>query len=75
MIIIFTNRKVVQTGVTAGDERMFGETQNLKGSSELRIALAEQMMGTISRLYAYRFAQAFSNMKNYQTLPLEPRKS
>lgn len=42
MIIIFTNRKVVQTGVTAGDERMFGETQNLKGSSELRIALAEK---------------------------------
>ena len=42
MIIIFSNRKVVQTGETAGDEHMFGETQNLKGSSELRIALAEK---------------------------------
>jgi hypothetical protein len=42
VIIIFTNRKLVQAGVTAGDERMFGESQNLKGSSELRIALAEK---------------------------------
>ena len=42
MIIIFSNRKVVETTETAGDEHMFGETQNLKGSSELRIALAEK---------------------------------
>jgi hypothetical protein len=42
VIIIFTNRKLVQAGVTAGDERMFGESQNLKGSSEVRIALAKK---------------------------------
>lgn len=42
MIIVFTNRKLIQIGVAAKDERMFGESQNLKGGSELRIALAEK---------------------------------
>lgn len=42
MIIVFTNRKLIQTGVAAGDESMFGESQNLKGSNELRIAVAEK---------------------------------
>lgn len=42
MIIIFTNRKLIQNGVAAGDERMFGESQNVNGSRELRIALAEK---------------------------------
>lgn len=46
MIIIFTNRNLVQTGVTAKDEGMFGETQNQKGSSELRLALAEKNVTT-----------------------------
>lgn len=46
MIIIFTNRELIKSGAAAGDENMFGESQNLKGSSELRIAVAEKVEAT-----------------------------
>ena len=46
MIIIFTNRKLNQNGIATKDEGMFGESQNIEGSTELRIALAEKDAAT-----------------------------
>lgn len=40
MIIVFTNRALIRTSGGAGDEQLFGEIQNGKGSNELRLAIA-----------------------------------
>jgi hypothetical protein len=46
MIIVFTNRALIRQGQGAGDETMFGEIQNAKGSNELRLAVATKDKGT-----------------------------
>ena len=45
MIIVFTNRALIRTSGGAGDEQLFGEIQNGKGSNELRLAIAVKDKG------------------------------
>lgn len=46
MIIIFTNRSLGPRGVRTDDAALFGDSLNIKGSSELRIAIAEKDRAT-----------------------------
>lgn len=46
MIIVFTNRALRRQGLEGGDDTMFGEIQNAKGSNELRLAIARKDKAT-----------------------------
>lgn len=42
MIIVFTNRALKQSAITSGGPDLFGDSQNIEGSSELRVVVADK---------------------------------